>query len=242
MLDEFIAYLNAQLRNHSIYVRGAQGQKGTAITEDWIHRKEISPENAQRAIHFWKKQTALGFASTLRAFDGAGLGTFFLINKKLIGHYADADALMQMCRLISFNELRSGDFVFKTDLNGRAFHIGYVADARLNVIEAKGRDYGVIKSPIKGWHAYGRPPYFRDENGRPKSRVLMLKTPHMTGTDVLELQNALRKAGFPTGAMNDSFDSITNRALRSFQANAGSPVDGLAGAETFRKLRLEFIK
>jgi len=38
-------------------------------------------------------------------------------------------------------------------------------DDELNVIEAKGRDYGVIKRPMsKGnWNAYGRPKYFADE-------------------------------------------------------------------------------
>ncbi|MPN25711.1 hypothetical protein SDC9_173125 [bioreactor metagenome] len=64
----------------------------------------------------------------------------------------------------------------------------------------------------------------------------------MTGTDVLELRKALKKAGYLAGAMSDSFDSMTNKALRSFQADAGIAVDGIAGPETFEKLGLEFIK
>ena len=242
MLDEFITYLNEQLKNHSIYVRGAQGQKSPIITQEWIYKKETSTENAQRVIRYWKKQMELGFGDELRAFDSSGLGAFFLFKKKLIDHYVDADSFMHQCILIEFNELKRGDFVFKIDSSGRAYHMGYVADACLNIIEAKGRDYGVVKSPFKRWNVYGRPPYFRNEKGRPKSRVLMLKKPYMTGTDVLEIKNVLKKAGFSTGAMNDIFDSITNKALRAFQAGAGIEVDGMAGFETFKKLGLEFIR
>jgi hypothetical protein len=149
---------------------------------------------------------------------------------------------MHQCAHIGLDELRSGDFVFNTDSSGRAYHMGYVADACLNIVEAKGRDYGVVKSPFKGWNVYGRPPYFRDEKGRPKSRILKLKTPYMTGMDVLELQKALRQAGFSTGAMNDSFDPMTNKVLKSFQAAAGIDANGIAGAETFKKLGLKFIR
>jgi len=242
MLDEFIAYLNEQLKNHSIYVRGAHGQKSPIITQEWICKKETSLENAQRVIRYWKKQVELGFGDELRAFDSSGLGVFFLLNKKLIDHYVDADSFMHRCILIEFNELKSGDFVFKTDSGGRAYHMGYVADTCLNIIEAKGRDYGVVKSPFKRWNVYGRPLYFRDAKGRPKNRVLMLRTPYMTGTDVIELQKALKKAGFPAGAPNNVFDAMTNKALRAFQAYAGLEADGMAGTETFARLGLEFIK
>lgn len=35
-LSKFISYLHEQVQNHSIYVWGAQGQQGSAITEAWI--------------------------------------------------------------------------------------------------------------------------------------------------------------------------------------------------------------
>ena len=35
-LSKFIAYLHEQVASHSIYVWGAQGQQGKAITEAWI--------------------------------------------------------------------------------------------------------------------------------------------------------------------------------------------------------------
>ena len=51
-LSKFIAYLHEQVQNHSIYVWGAQGQQGAAITEAWIKRRETSTTNANRAIKF----------------------------------------------------------------------------------------------------------------------------------------------------------------------------------------------
>lgn len=35
-LSEFIAYLEEQAANHSIYVWGGQGQDNAVISEDWI--------------------------------------------------------------------------------------------------------------------------------------------------------------------------------------------------------------
>jgi|GEM_PF-4383782 len=45
-------YLEEQVANHSIYVWGAQGQQGAAITEEWIRARETSAFNASRAIFY----------------------------------------------------------------------------------------------------------------------------------------------------------------------------------------------
>ena len=73
-----------------------------------------------------------------------------------------------MCAKIERNRLRVGDFVFKLDKTGKATHIGYVVDTDLNVIEARGRDAGVVKLPLTGntWNAYGRPPFWTEEEVR----------------------------------------------------------------------------
>jgi hypothetical protein len=54
--DEFKEYLLEQVRNHSIYVWGAQGQKKPTITEAWIRKREKNRRNADRAIRHWKKE------------------------------------------------------------------------------------------------------------------------------------------------------------------------------------------
>lgn len=242
MLEEFLNYLKEQIDNHSIYVYGGQGQKSPLISESFIKSMETSSENAERAIKYWKKQVALGYKDVLRAFDCSGLGSFFLLNKKLIPKDMTAHGFMGQCSTISFKDLRPGDFVFKLDSSRRAHHMGYVFDKNLNVVEAKGRDHGVMKSPYKDWDVCGRPPYFRDAEGAGKSRILKLKSPYMKGEDVRALQNALKAKGFSPGTADGVFGPRTNKALRAFQAAAKLQVDGLAGPKTFAALGLKYVQ
>ena len=50
-LNDFIAYLEEQAANHSIYVWGGQGQDHTTISEAWIRERETSTDNALSLIH-----------------------------------------------------------------------------------------------------------------------------------------------------------------------------------------------
>lgn len=248
-LSKFLSYLHEQVQNHSIYVWGAQGQQGAAITEAWIKRRETSKTNANRAIKFWKKQCAAGYAGVLRAFDCSGLGVYFLLENGLIKSDMNANGFMGKCRKISKADLRIGDFVFKTNSTGRATHIGYVADNDLNIIEAKGRDYGVTKSPLKSWSVYGRPPYWTEAEvaelrgieqptvkpeGFVFTRVLKYG---VRGEDVCELKKLLSAAGF--GGLtfgNKNFFSSTKRVVKAFQQSKGLTTDGKAGKLTITAL------
>ena len=242
MIDKFIAFLQEQLNNHSIYVWGAQGQKSPTVNEKWIRRRETSGANADRAVRFWKAQVDAGYGDALRAFDCSGLGVYFLLENGLISHDMSANTLIKQCKIIEFSQLQPGDFVFLVDSSGRAHHVGYVVDDSLNVIEAKGRDHGVMKSPFKGWEVYGRPPYFSDEEGNYKSRILKLQSPYMRGDDVKELQKALKAKGFSPGTLDGIFGPVTDKAVRAFQAAAGLVVDGKAGPKTFATLELKYTK
>ena len=78
--DAFKEYLLEQVRNHSIYVWGAQGQKKPTITEEWIRKREKTKRNADRAIRHWKKEVAAGYGDVLRASelaDGPGHNSAF---------------------------------------------------------------------------------------------------------------------------------------------------------------------
>ncbi len=242
MIEKFVAYLQEQLRNHSIYVWGAQGQKSPTVNEAWIRKRETSTANADRAVRYWKKQVNAGYGDVLRAFDCSGLGVYFLLENGLISHDMSANTLMNQCKRIAFSQLQPGDFVFLVNESGHAHHIGYVVDKNLNVIEAKGRNYGVMRSSFKGWEVYGRPPYFSNEEGSYKSRLLKLRSPYMRGDDVKELQTALKANGFSPGALDGVFGPITEKAVCAFQANTNLTVDGKAGRKTFRALGLEFIR
>jgi hypothetical protein len=170
-LDQFIAYLWVQVNNGSIYVWGAQGQTGSAITEAWIRAKETSAANADRAIAFWRKQLAAGYKD-LHAYDCSGLGMYFIQN--LTGLSATdktANGMMRICTMITRTELRRGDWAFRLKADGTAYHIGYVVDDKLTVIEAMGRDVGVVARHVDAkdsdgdpyWHAFGRPSIFAAE-------------------------------------------------------------------------------
>ncbi len=235
MLQLFLDYLEEQVQNHSIYVWGAQGQQGEAVTARWIRQRETSTKNANRAIAYWQKQVAAGYGDVLRAFDCSGLGTYFFVTNKLIPTDLSANGLMGKCTRIKQEDLRAGDMVFRVNDAGRAYHVGYVIDDGKTVIEAQGRDAGVVKGALKGWHRYGRPPFFEQV-----SRVLKLTTPYLRGDDVLALQKALEAKGFSPGQADGIFGRKTQRAVRNFQAASGLTVDGIAGAKTHEKLGLPF--
>lgn len=253
-LEKFIAHLEEEVRNGSIYVWGAQGQGADVISEAWIKKVETSANNAARAIKLWKKRVAEGYGDRLRAFDCSGLGMAFLQNEaKIVSSDMSANTLMGKCELITKERARRGDWVFKVNSSGKATHIGYIVDDALNVIEAKGRDYGVIKSPLSkgGWNKYGRPKYFADEinaaggvtttapeAGFVVRRILKRVSPMMKGDDVRELQAALISRGYACGraGADGIFGDDTRAAVRAFQGSLRLTVDGKAGRQTVTAL------
>ena len=266
ILDSFISHLEEQVKNHSIYVWGAQGQQGAQITEAWIRRRENSEKNAARAIAFWKKQVAAGYGAVLRAFDCSGLGMYWLQNVTgLSPNDRNANSMMGICKRITKAECRRGDWVFHLNDEGRATHIGYIIDDDLNVIECKGRDDGVVKRPLKkgGWEAFGRPKLFEayivvatqetpakaetEQETQPEEtsegawivgRLLKLKSPYMRGDDVRRLQEELIAAGFDCGkcGADGVFGKDTDAAVKAYQAAKALEVDGIAGRHTITAL------
>ena len=239
-LEEFLNYLQTQVDNHSIYVWGGQGEGCKVISEEWIKRRENSSVNAERAIAFWRKQCDAGYRNKLKAFDCSGLGVCFLLEKGFIRSDTTADGLMRMCKLIPKSELRVGDFVFKLNSKGKATHIGYVADNDLNVIEAKGRDYGVIKSKLSGWDAYGRTPFWTDlevATAQGKfifERVMKFGT---SGDDVIELKKLLKANGFNGLSLtNRHFYGQTEKTVKQAQKKFNLKADGKAGKDTITAL------
>lgn len=253
-LEEFIGHLEDEVKNGSIYVWGAQGQGADVISEAWIKKVETSANNAARAIKLWKKRVAEGYGDRLRAFDCSGLGMAFLQNEaKIVSSDMSANTLMGKCELITKEQARRGDWVFKVNSSGKATHIGYIVDDALNVIEAKGRDYGVIKSPLSkgGWNKCGRPKYFADEinaaggvttpapeAGFVVRRILKRVSPMMKGDDVRELQAALIARGYACGraGADGIFGDDTRAAVRAFQGSLRLTVDGKAGRQTVTAL------
>ncbi|MFQ7067431.1 MAG: peptidoglycan-binding protein [Christensenellaceae bacterium] len=252
-LNGFLEYLEQQVDGGGIYVWGAQGQSD--ISKEWIKSKETSPSNARRAIKLWEKRKSQGYRN-IRAFDCSGLGMYYLQN--LTGAYASdmtANSMKNKCEAISRSKLRRGDWVFRTYTSGsnkgKAYHIGYVADDKLNVIECKGRDDGVIKRALDGngsgyWNAYGRPKIFASEIEKTQtsvksdewtvSRLLKKENPMMRGDDVKELQKRLTLNGYSCGLVDGVFGDKTKTAVKSYQRRSNLTVDGIAGEKTVKAL------
>ena len=148
-LDEFIGYLDAQAANGSIYVWGGQGEKAPTVNEAWIRRMESGTGRAEDAVKAWKAKVKAGYGDTLHAYDCSGLGIHWLTDQQHIFNTdMTADAMRGKCKSIKRSDLRRGDWVFHINSSGRATHIGYVVSEKLHVVEAKGRNYGVVKHPI----------------------------------------------------------------------------------------------
>ena len=231
--SDFTEYLKEQVRNHSIYVWGAQGQKKPTITEAWIRKREKTKRNADRAIAHWKKEVREGYGDVLRAFDCSGLGVYFFLKHNMIDHDVNADGLRKLCKTIERSDVREGDMTFRMN-GGRAVHVGYAIDGD-RVIEAKGRDVGVVESRISGWDRFGRPPFYA-------SRELRLTYPYMRGDDVRELQRTLKEQGYDPGQIDGIFGKKTERAVKRFQKASGLKADGIAGRRTFFALGLPFTE
>jgi hypothetical protein len=159
-LDQFIIWLLSWV-NRAIYVWGGQGETITSTAQ--IYRMETSKFNAFRAIALWIKR-----GRNAVCFDCSGLLVKWLLGVQLIQYDTTADGLSHMCLKINKSDLKRGDWVFRMH-NGKAYHIGVVVDADLNVVESMGRDDGVVKrgldqhSIVGYWTDFGRPLIFKTE-------------------------------------------------------------------------------
>lgn len=154
LLGDFLTYLRAQLG--SIYVWGAQGE--AVENASWIYAKETTAYNGARAVALYEKRLAEGKKPIL-AYDCSGLIVRFLLDRRLIAYDMSSRGLYGKCILLSKDELKAGDLVFRH--NGvRIYHVGvYMGEG--TVIECKGRDDGVVQRHIdesgeRYWNRFGR--------------------------------------------------------------------------------------
>lgn len=170
MVEKFVEYLLSQ--EGQAYVWGGQHTKLTPSTyESVIDKKESKCTEktdsngnlyTDLAKEYCKEKFDAG-TEVLYGYDCSGLGMYWLQNVMgLLKSDTNANGLMKKCTL-SDEAPKAGWWVFRTS-NGRASHIGYmVSDTEL--VEAKGRAYGVAKTPFKAssWHCWGIPDLFASE-------------------------------------------------------------------------------
>lgn len=255
MLEQFLKSLQKEVDNKSCYCWGAQGELATEINEAWIRRKENSEANAKRTIKLWSERLNAGYKN-MRMFDCSGLAIYYLMKLGLRNSDTNSNGLMKACTMLTKDKLQKGDWVFRIYTSGtnsgRAYHIGYIVDKELNVIEAKGRDDGVIKRSLNAggagyWNAFGRPPYFKkeieDDIKDEDPAYIFTKILRMVSTspipyslEVKNLQTLLKKAGYSTGSIDGKFGKNTYKAVREFQTAKKLVVDGIAGKNTIQAL------
>ncbi len=247
--DNWFTYLQTQYANRSIYVWGAQGQGYPKVNEAWIKGKE-SGKHRKNALATYSKSVKAGFEKKLRAYDCSGLGMYYFQNQeKIFSRDMTAHGLMGKCKKISKSELKKGDFVFRTyksgSKKGRAYHIGYVVDEKLYVIEAKGRAYGVVKKKFNSsyWNVCARPNFFKwyieqNEADAPFEGFDRTLSKGKVGDDVRELQMLLNLAGAnPKLSEDGDFGTKTQIALKEFQQLSELKADGIASDTTFSMLQ-----
>lgn len=161
MLNEFIEYLKQQIGEP--YIWGGQHTKLMPTTyKTVIARKESKEENRRRVEAFCEKKFAEG-KTVLYGYDCSGLGCYWLYNlKHLYPSDVTADTMMRRSKIVSSDPKR-GYWLFKLSGN-KATHIGYMI-SNIELIEAQGRDVGVVKRAFKKtqWDCWGIPKVFEDE-------------------------------------------------------------------------------
>lgn len=220
-IDDFIAYLNSHLGD--AYIWGAQGERvdNRADLEKWVRRKETSRREAERALAYIKKATK----TPLYAFDCSGLIIHWLRDiKGLIDGDTNAQGLYRQCTQkgkLGAWQMQPGDFVFRYSFaKGKMAHVGvYVGNGM--VIEAKGRDYGVVNLHLSfgGWTHQGRHPALAEDTA---PTIFRLTSPMMRGENVKLMQAALTACGYDCGKADGICGKATMTAVKAFAtAHAG---------------------
>lgn len=142
MLAKYLKHLVNAAAKHFVYIWGAQGEKVKSLTKTEIENMETSKTNTNRVFQFVTMLISFRWLTKrTRAFDCSGLVCYYLtkVGREPKGFDITADALYK--KYPHSKELLPGMLLH------RSGHIAtYAGNGHL--IEAKGRDYGVIVSPF----------------------------------------------------------------------------------------------
>lgn len=244
-VNDFLDLLKGQV-NKGIYVWGGDGELLSDMSDPiaWIERHETSTKDAQRAVNLYKKRVASG-VKEIRAFDCSGLVYWALHTLGLQKSDLSSRGLYGLCDKIEKNDLRSGDLVFHHD-GTKIVHVGvYVGNGQ--VVECKGRDYGVVLTKRTNklyWNRFGRWKAFEEPMPKPDPSAYIFTRQlkkGCVGQDVVELKKLLIDHGFSKGITTDRisserFGSSTKRLVKEYQKSVRLKVDGVAGHDTIISL------
>lgn len=152
--EKYIELLTKAVNNHAIYVWGAQGELvKDLLASGNLKNMEPNPKNFDRVKQHIAMLDFYGWLTKkTRAYDCSGLVCYCLVKagREESGFDLTADQLAKRYRKVEQPTFGS--------LLHRPGHIGTYIGFN-NLIEAKGRDYGVVVSPFKAsdWTDYCNP-------------------------------------------------------------------------------------
>jgi len=257
LVNTFVAELEKQLDNHSAYLWGGSGQIVGKTTINEIVEAEMTSDepmtNAVRVLNHVGEMIKQGYRlNKAQFFDCSGL-VIYVLNK--LGLYIgdnNADGLYYLGTSIDVNKARPGDLVFKGkkvtayDDKGKPagtrlkmHHVGAVVDID-EVIECKGRNYGVVKSRLNEWQYAAEYTWFETLT---LNRKLKVKDKPMEGDDVRKLQKALCSHGFSC-KVTGVYTTNTKDAVTKFQKTAKLSVVsyGVVAKKTAEALGIQWTK
>lgn len=156
--EKFVKLAEDEVKNNSLYLWGGQGEKVLETNPKKLLKMETSAANVGRILKCLANKLITGLSmDKAKYFDCSGLIVFILQTLGLIeSDYTANDIYRKLCSAIKKSELRRGDLVF-INSGSKITHAGIYAGDGL-VIEAVGRDYGVMKRQMSknSWNVFGR--------------------------------------------------------------------------------------
>lgn len=147
--DKFLQKAETVCKRNDPYIWSGQGQLLRKTPIDKMAAMETSEENFKRVAAFIYRKVSAGFKmKNSRMWDCSGLVTYLLIKLHIIPGDTNAQGLYdKYTRHKSLDTVYKGDLVFKGSDVNHITHVGIYTDD--GIIEAKGRDWGVVKSVFK---------------------------------------------------------------------------------------------
>ena len=162
-VEEFVQYLENVAARHDPYVWSGQGQKLSKLLFTNLMKME-TPKNIERIATYIHKEEVTGHdMSSCRIFDCSGLMTYKLLKLGVIDRDMTARDLYAACHLKGpiteiedLGFIHPGTLLFQGKNPIEIYHVGAVTRDGTEV-EAKGRDYGVIREKLDlgRWDFYG---------------------------------------------------------------------------------------
>lgn len=156
--DKFVKLAEDEAKNNSLYLWGGQGEKVLETNPKKLLKMETSAANVGRILKCLANKFITGAVmDKAKYFDCSGLVVYLLQTLGLIeSDYTANDIYKKLCTPIKKIELKRGDLVF-INSGAKISHVGIYAGDNM-VVEAVGRDYGILKRQMSknSWNVFGR--------------------------------------------------------------------------------------